>query len=113
MASPPESKAAEVDSPAAPSTISELFYSPVNLLITVIIAALVYRFYKSKYGIGAVKAPAPELPRIRKDMTAAELRSYDGTQPDGRVLVAVNGWIFDATKGRRFYGPGKRMEMSL
>ncbi|XP_072942197.1 membrane-associated progesterone receptor component 2-like isoform X3 [Epargyreus clarus] len=39
-------------------------------------------------------------------MTVAELRQYDGTQPDGRVLVAVNGWIFDVTRGRRFYGPG-------
>ena len=35
----------------------------------------------------------------------AELGS--GTGPDGRVLVAVNGKVFDVTKGKRFYGPGK------
>merc|ERR1712137_338043 len=31
---------------------------------------------------------------------------YNGTGPEGRVLVAVNGKIFDVTKGKRFYGPG-------
>lgn len=32
--------------------------------------------------------------------------AYDGTQPDGRVLVAVNGNVFDVTRGKKFYGPG-------
>lgn len=46
------------------------------------------------------------LPKLRKDMTVTELSQFDGTQSDGRVCLAVNGVIFDVTKGKRFYGPG-------
>ena len=54
------------------------------------------------------KIPAePPMPRMKKrDMTLKDLRKYDGTGPEGRVLVAVLGKIYDVTKGKRFYGPG-------
>lgn len=110
MTSAPESKAvpSEGESPGAVITIiNEIIYSPINLLLTAIIALLLYKILKSRFGMVYTEPPVPELPKIRKDMTVAELRQYDGTQPDGRVLVAVNGWIFDVTRGRRFYGPGK------
>ncbi|XP_049865416.1 membrane-associated progesterone receptor component 1-like [Pectinophora gossypiella] len=107
MASAPETKAAEAESPGGfTSMVNEIIYSPVNLVLIVIIVVLVYKIVKSKIGKVSVEAATPELPKLRKDMTVAELRQYDGTQPDGRVLVAVNGWIFDVTRGRRFYGPG-------
>jgi len=56
--------------------------------------------------------PAPEEPRIpelppmrRHDMTVEELREYDGVQrEDGRICMAVDGKIFDVTKGKRMYG---------
>jgi membrane-associated progesterone receptor component len=56
--------------------------------------------------------PTPEEPRIpelpamrRRDMTVEELREYDGVQrPDGRICIAVDGKIFDVTKGKRMYG---------
>ncbi|CAK1578051.1 unnamed protein product [Parnassius mnemosyne] len=105
MDSPPEIKSPELERPSASSNIFfEIIYSPVNLLLIVIIIVLVYKLFKSKFNKVAVESP--ELPKLRKDMTVAELRQYDGTQADGRVLVAVNGWIFDVTRGRRFYGPG-------
>lgn len=110
MASAPETAALEQESSGFASGImNEIIYSPVNLLLTVIIAILVYKIYRSKFAKVHVESPTPDLPKIRKDMTVAELRQYDGTQPDGRVLVAVNGWIFDVTRGRRFYGPGECM----
>ncbi|CAH0717432.1 unnamed protein product, partial [Brenthis ino] len=105
MEATPETKPVETESPSS-SIISEILYSPVNLLLTVIIVVLVYKIIRSKFGKTTVEVQLSELPKIRKDMTVAELRKYDGTQADGRVLVAVNGWIFDATRGRRFYGPG-------
>lgn len=110
MASAPEVKTApsEDESPGTMKTIlNEIIYSPVNLLLAAIIALLLYKILKSRFGVVHTEPPVPELPKLRKDMTVAELRQYDGTQPDGRVLVAVNGWIFDVTRGRRFYGPGE------
>lgn len=105
MESAPENKMPEPESFSLSNIFFELIYSPVNLLLTVIIIVLVYKIYKSKST--KVVKEVLELPKLRKDMTVAELRQYDGSQPDGRVLVAVNGWIFDVTRGRRFYGPGE------
>ncbi|CAH2243585.1 jg12895 [Pararge aegeria aegeria] len=108
MASAPEAKSAdsvETESPAADSIFNEIL-NPVNLVLTAIILVLVFKILRSRLGKPCAEHQVPELPKIRKDMTVAELRQYDGTQADGRVLVAVNGWIFDATRGRRFYGPG-------
>lgn len=48
------------------------------------------------------------LPKMKKrDFTIKELREFDGTKGDGRILVAINGKVFDVTKGKHFYGPGK------
>lgn len=99
---------------SAPTSIlmaitQEIFYSPMNLALVAIIAFLIYKIIKDRIevpSVGSQKPPEPELPKLRRDFTVAELRQYDGTQPDGRVLVAVNGNVFDVTKGKRFYGPG-------
>jgi membrane-associated progesterone receptor component len=87
---------------------SSLFYeiirSPVNIALLGVISFLVYKIVKSRQ---KVPEPLPvELPKLRKDFTVEELKKYDGTGPDGRILVAVNGNVFDVTKGKRFYGPG-------
>lgn len=51
--------------------------------------------------------PEPELPPLKKkDLTVLELREYDGIKNNGRILMAVNGNIFDVTRGKKFYGPG-------
>lgn len=48
------------------------------------------------------------LPKMKKrDFTIQELREFDGTKGDGRILIAVNAKVFDVTKGKHFYGPGK------
>jgi len=102
--------------------ISELTGSPVNLLL---LAAIVYLLYKILKPDGerarmSEKSdvfpsvdelpgppPPPPLPPLKKqDFTLQQLRAYDGTGEDGRVLVAVCGKVFDVTKGKRFYGPG-------
>lgn len=47
------------------------------------------------------------LPKMKKrDFTIQELREFDGTKGDGRILVAINGKVFDVTRGKHFYGPG-------
>jgi membrane-associated progesterone receptor component len=86
------------------SLFFEVIRSPVNIALLGVITFLVYKIVKSRQ-----KIPEPvavELPKLRRDFTVEELKKYDGTTPDGRILVAVNGNIFDVTRGKRFYGPG-------
>ncbi|KAF1811488.1 cytochrome b5, partial [Eremomyces bilateralis CBS 781.70] len=39
-------------------------------------------------------------------LTDAELKQYDGSDPNTPIYVALNGTIYDVTGGRRIYGPG-------
>jgi len=84
----------------------EIIKSPVNIALVGVITLLVYKIVKSRQRIPEPVPVPPALPKLRKDFTVEELRQYDGNGPDGRILVAVNGKVFDVTKGRRFYGPG-------
>lgn len=60
---------------------------------------------RSLFGIAKPEAPPP-LPRAeRRDYTLAELRAYDGSDPELPILLAVQGRVFDVTRGRAFYGP--------
>lgn len=78
------------------SIINEIIYSPLNLLLVSLIAFLIYKIIKSRSEDGVPNVPAePELPKLRKDFTVQELKKFDGNQPDGRVLVAVNGHVYD------------------
>lgn len=89
-----------------PSLFLEIIRSPVNIALLGVITILVYKIVKSRQKIPEPIPAEPELPKLRKDFTVEELKKYDGTGPDGRILVAVNGKVFDVTKGKRFYGPG-------
>lgn len=91
------------------SIINEIIYSPLNLILVAVIAFLVHKIVKSRYQENQIHSapPEPRLPKLRRDFTVEELKAFDGNQPDGRVLVAVNGTVYDVTKGKRFYGPGK------
>jgi membrane-associated progesterone receptor component len=93
---------------ASGGVLSDIVNSPVNLGL---LAICFYLLYKIFFGKKPDVSPAPELPQVpplkKHDMTLAELRQYDGVNnEEGRVCVAVNGKVFDVTKGKRFYGPG-------
>ncbi|KAI8439941.1 hypothetical protein MSG28_001392 [Choristoneura fumiferana] len=106
MSSASEPKSAEAENQdGGPSVVRE-YYFIVNSISILVIIVCSYILLKRRFAKPTGMSSEPQLPKMRKDMTIEELRKYDGTQPDGRVLVAVNGWIFDATRGRRFYGPG-------
>lgn len=76
--------------------IDEIISSPLNLMLVSLIIFLVYKIFKSRSDSGLPNIPPePQLPKIRKDFTVQELKQYDGNQPDGRVLVAVNGHVYD------------------
>lgn len=86
--------------------VSEIIYSPLNLILIAIITFLIYQIFRTRHPKPS-PPPEPEMPKLRRDFTVQELKAYDGNQADGRVLVAVNGTVYDVTKGKRFYGPGK------
>ncbi|XP_017468204.1 PREDICTED: membrane-associated progesterone receptor component 1-like [Rhagoletis zephyria] len=91
--------------------VEEIIYSPLNLALVAVIVFLFYKIVRDRYEVPREKSgdgspPAPELPKLRRDFTIQELRAYDGNGPDGRILIAVNGTVYDVTKAKRFYGPG-------
>ncbi|XP_066488386.1 membrane-associated progesterone receptor component 2 [Tiliqua scincoides] len=80
----------------------------VTLLVLVALAAYqLYRRWGKRDGAGgaAQQGQAAALPRMkRRDFTLEQLREYDGARTP-RILLAVNGKVFDVTKGSKFYGP--------
>ncbi|KAJ8873780.1 hypothetical protein PR048_024614 [Dryococelus australis] len=89
------------------SLISGIVSSPLKIFLSVVIAFIVYKFFNTKQRKYEPIELPPDLPKMRRDFTLQELKPYDGTGPDGRVLMAVNGKVYDVTRGKRFYGPGK------
>lgn len=87
--------------------VHEIINSPLNLALIAVITFLIFKIFKSRQPPKPSPPSEPELPKIRKDFTVAELKAYDGNQKDGRVMVAVNGNVYDVTRGKRFYGPGE------
>ncbi|RZF33152.1 hypothetical protein LSTR_LSTR004838 [Laodelphax striatellus] len=84
----------------------EIIGSPLNLLLVGVITILVYTIFKRRQQHYLEPVKEPELPKLKKDFTNEELKKYDGTGPDGRILIAVDGKVFDVTRGKNFYGPG-------
>jgi len=87
--------------------ISEIVKNPLNLALVGVIAILVYKIFKSRTRPEEPVQEVKKLPKLRRDFTIEELTKYDGKGPDGRILVAVNGSVYDVTRGARFYGPGE------
>lgn len=49
----------------------------------------------------------PQLPKMDKtDLTVEQLRQYNGTDSNGRILTAIYGDIFDVSRRSDLYGPG-------
>ncbi|NWI21052.1 PGRC2 protein, partial [Crypturellus soui] len=60
---------------------------------------------RSGPGGAAQQGQAAALPRMkRRDFSLEQLREFDGAR-NPRILLAVNGKVFDVTKGSKFYGP--------
>lgn len=83
----------------------EIFTSPLNLTLLSLCLFLLYKIFRGDKPpeLGEIEEPLPKLKK--RDFTFAELKPYDGLQ-DPRILMAVNGKIFDVTRGKKFYGPG-------
>ncbi|KAI4503075.1 hypothetical protein M0802_002119 [Mischocyttarus mexicanus] len=89
------------------SFVEQIIKSPSNLILVGIIGILVYKILKNKIKSEDPPVEIKRLPKLHRDFTIEELKKYDGHGPDGRILVALNGSVYDVTRGAAFYGPGK------
>ncbi|XP_035179347.1 membrane-associated progesterone receptor component 1 isoform X2 [Oxyura jamaicensis] len=88
--------------------LMEIVSSPLNLSLLGLCLFLLYQILRGERpAVPAGEEDPPPLPKMkRRDFTLAELRPYDGRN-DPRILMAVNGKVFDVTRARKFYGPGE------
>ena len=84
--------------------MTEMFSNPVNIILAVVCIFLLLRILKSDQP-EEIKDKVLELME-KRDFTLQELKKYNGAD-DERILIGVNGNVYDVSKGRRFYGPGK------
>ncbi|XP_057281128.1 membrane-associated progesterone receptor component 1 [Pezoporus wallicus] len=84
----------------------EIVSSPLNLTLLSLCLFLLYRILRGEQPAAqAGEADPPPLPKMkRRDFTLEQLRLYDGVR-DPRILMAINGKVFDVTRARKFYGP--------
>ena len=88
------------------SFISDIINSKLNISLVCVCCYLLYKIVKPKFQKPAVIEPVLEKMKVR-DFTVAELREYDGrVENQNRILIAINGKVFDASSGKRFYGKG-------
>jgi len=90
--------------------IHDIWTSPVNILLVVLIVCLLVKLFllkrKPTNSSSPSKAP-PQLPKMAKqDLTVEELRGYNGTESNGRILTVIYGDIFDVSRRSDLYGPG-------
>ncbi|XP_068008250.1 membrane-associated progesterone receptor component 1 [Melanerpes formicivorus] len=88
------------------SLLMDIVGSPLNLSLLGLCLFLLYQILRGERPAAPEgEADPPPLPKMkRRDFTLAELRPYDGVR-DPRILMAVNGKVFDVTRARKFYGP--------
>lgn len=88
-------------------TFSALSTYFINCFLLGVIFYLIYKIFKSRADSDKPTSGPPPMPPMKKrDFTLEELKEYDGVKGEGRVLIAVNGNVFDVTRGKTFYGPG-------
>ncbi|CAO3659538.1 unnamed protein product [Rhizopus stolonifer] len=76
--------------------------NPVNWALLAMLAYLV-RSYSTNIKPTLQEAKHPEV-LVFKNYSPIDLLPFDGKE--GRILMAVNGSIYDVTRGSNFYGPG-------
>ncbi|NWT01118.1 PGRC1 protein, partial [Mionectes macconnelli] len=84
----------------------EIVGSPLNLSLLGLCLFLLYQILRGERPAApAGEAEPPPPPKMkRRDFTLAQLRPFDGVS-DPRILMAVNGKVFDVSRARKFYGP--------
>ncbi|TFK15393.1 HEAT repeat-containing protein 4 [Platysternon megacephalum] len=82
----------------------EILSSPLNLSLLGLCLFLLYQILRGERPPRQPDAAEPPPKLKRRDFTLAQLRPYDGVQ-DPRILMAINGKVFDVSRAGKFYGP--------
>ncbi|KAI9311079.1 cytochrome b5-like heme/steroid binding domain-containing protein [Dichotomocladium elegans] len=77
--------------------------NPVNWALAAVLAYVLRSFAHSNKP-AVIPAVHPEVV-VFKNYTPKELEPFNGVKNE-RVLMAVNGSVYDVSRGRNFYGPG-------
>ncbi|XP_047125518.1 membrane-associated progesterone receptor component 2 [Hydra vulgaris] len=88
------------------SSLSDYITLPVlvGLLIGVVLVIIKILLTKKPEDDEFVSKHEELPPMPKRDFTVTELRHYNGIN-DPRILIAVNGKVFDVTSGKQNYGP--------
>ncbi|KAF9331460.1 hypothetical protein BG006_005688 [Podila minutissima] len=79
--------------------------NPVNWILAAVLGYISYSYFAPS-ATPPPPTPRPKLPTlVFREYTPKELSEFDGRTPDARILMAVNGKVFDVTRGKQFYGP--------
>ena len=90
------------------STFSNYLTPPVQIAIlclTVIAIRAFFALRKKDDDEVEEKVRKAPPPMEKRDFNLEELKPYNGVEQT-RILIAVNGKVFDVTKGHNNYGPG-------
>jgi membrane-associated progesterone receptor component len=92
--------------------IHDIYTSPINLILVILIVVLLIKLFLLKRKPTNFPTPSkapPQLPKMAKqDLTIEQLRGYNGTDSNGRILTVIFGDIFDVSRRSDLYGPGRR-----
>ncbi|CAL8072214.1 unnamed protein product [Calicophoron daubneyi] len=77
---------------------------PLNIFLFIVCILLVYFIFRPSFHKRCAKLRY--LPKLSKrDFTLEELRQFNGYGPEERILIAVNGKVFDVSNsGQDLYG---------
>ncbi|KAF9346210.1 Membrane-associated progesterone receptor component 1, partial [Mortierella sp. AD094] len=79
--------------------------NPVNWILAAVLGYISYNYFTASPP-PPPPTPRPKLPAlVFKEYTPKELSEFDGRTNDTRILMAIQGKVFDVSRGRNFYGP--------
>ncbi|KAM9325194.1 membrane-associated progesterone receptor component 1 [Gastrophryne carolinensis] len=85
--------------------LQEIFTSPLNICLLLLCLYLLYKIVRGDKPREPDEPREEPLPKMkRRDFTLEQMKEFDGTQ-NPRILMGINGKVFDVTKGKKFYGP--------
>ncbi|KAI8073675.1 cytochrome b5-like heme/steroid binding domain-containing protein [Thamnidium elegans] len=83
--------------------LTQLKENPINWALAAILIYIL-RYFTFSNKVPVIKAQHPTV-LVFKNYTPVDLLPFDGNN-DSRILMGVNGSVYDVTQGRNFYGPG-------